>query len=275
MKKIINIYKPLGLTPLQLIEKFRSKFPEYKKAKIGFAGRLDPMAHGVMLLMIGDETKNRDKYLGLDKEYMFEVLFGVSTDTHDALGILNHLTIKLSDNYFNNKTMLQNRIEMFIKTKIGKHSQSYPPYSSIEVSGKPLFQWARENKLSEIEIPKKEIEIYEFELLEIGESKPEDIRKRIFENIKKVEGDFRQDEIAESWNKFFSNNLTIQQPALPAGRFNHLVVAKFRVNCSSGTYVRSLASELGKDLQTGAIALDINRTRVGGFALDKSINLDG
>ena len=51
-----------------------------------YAGRLDPMASGVLLVLAGEETKNKDKYLGLDKEYDFEILFGFATDTYDILG---------------------------------------------------------------------------------------------------------------------------------------------------------------------------------------------
>ena len=50
-------------------------------------GRLDPLAEGVLLILIGDECKNKEKYLGLDKEYEVAIIFGISTDTGDALGL--------------------------------------------------------------------------------------------------------------------------------------------------------------------------------------------
>ena len=65
MGSVLSIYKPIGVTPNQIIEKLREAQPEYQDIKIGFAGRLDPLAHGLLLLMTGDETKDRDKYLGL------------------------------------------------------------------------------------------------------------------------------------------------------------------------------------------------------------------
>src|SRR4051812_2270372 len=110
MNRVINVYKPIGFTPLQVIEKLREKFPEYKNVKIGYAGRLDPLAHGVLLLMIGDATKEREKYLGLDKSYEFEAVLGVSTDSYDVLGLVNNnLTMKL----FNNGANLEKKIEDF------------------------------------------------------------------------------------------------------------------------------------------------------------------
>ena len=86
--KVINIYKPQGVTPVQLIVKFRISYPEFKDTKIGFAGRLDPLAHGVMLLTIGEANFNREPLLNLNKTYKFKVLFGVETDSYDYLGLL-------------------------------------------------------------------------------------------------------------------------------------------------------------------------------------------
>jgi tRNA pseudouridine(55) synthase len=273
MNRVINIYKPLGLTPKQLIEKFRIQFPEYKDTKIGFAGRLDPMAHGVMLLMIGEATKERNKYLNLDKEYEFEVLLGVSTDTYDALGIINNGTNNQWSNPDLNSALLEINIKQFIKDKLGRHSQAYPPFSSKTVDGKPLYWYARNNKLSEIKIPKREIEIYDFDLIGIKKVKAEKVKKIIFENINKVDGDFRQKEILKKWEQFFSdsNNETMEQPALPAGRWNNFSIAKFRILCSSGTYVRSLADELGRCTKSGAITLDILRTKVGKFNINNHV----
>ncbi|HUQ85112.1 MAG TPA: hypothetical protein VM077_02205 [Candidatus Limnocylindrales bacterium] len=262
MIKILNIYKPIGLRPLQLINILRARHKEYQSIKIGFAGRLDPLAHGVMLLMLGDETKNRDKYLSLTKEYEFEVLFGMSTDTYDSLGLLNNLAIKQFNNSAFTRVDLEKQINQFIRTKLGRQHQPYPPYSSKEVNGKPLFQWAREKKLSVIEIPCRETEIYEFEQLSIASKSSDKIKRIIFENIEKVNGDFRQDTIIKQWQDFFYSNNSEQ-----------FTIAKFRVSCSSGTYVRSIANEIGQIIGVGAIALSILRTKVGENKLDDSLML--
>ena len=88
MKNVLNLYKQVGITPLQLIKKFVRSNPEYKDEKLGYAGRLDPMAEGVMIILVGDENKKREKYLDLNKKYEVGILFGVSTDTHDVLGLI-------------------------------------------------------------------------------------------------------------------------------------------------------------------------------------------
>jgi len=254
--KVLSFYKPPGITPNKLIDLIRKKYQEFADVKIGFAGRLDPLAHGVMLMMIGDENKNRDKYLNLSKIYEFQVLFGLDTDTYDVLGFLQSNKINMIP------VNLEKQINEFIKSKIGKQVQVYPPYSSKTVQGKPLFQWAREGRLSEIELPTHEIEIFNFDLLKIKEVPFDQIQKKILENINSVDGDFRQSETIKKWTKFFESaeGLTFK-------------IASFKIECSSGTYVRSLGHELGKKIGSGGIALDILRVKVGEYTLSKSNKL--
>lgn len=269
MQKILNVYKPKGLTPLQTIQLVRKKFPEYENTKIGFAGRLDPLAHGVLLLMVGEETtKERDTYLNLPKEYEFEAVFGVSTDTYDTLGIIqnSHVIARKNDEAISrlprSLTVARNDIQQFIQSKQGKQIQTYPPYSSKTVLGKPLYLWARENKLSKIQIPKREIEIYNFTLREINMLSVENLKTKIMNQVTSVDGDFRQKTIKEKWETFFTE---IKMQTLPT--------ALFHINCSSGTYIRSLIHELGKQTGMEAIALEILRTKVGEHNLSDSLKL--
>jgi tRNA pseudouridine55 synthase len=287
MQKLLSVYKPQGLTPLEVVNLVKEKFPEYKNAKIGYAGRLDPLAHGVLLLMIGDATKEKDKYLNLPKEYEFEAVFGVSTDTYDVLGMLvssrategsrgisyHKAALKRSLRSSADSVGMTKEIQSFIKSKLGKQIQIYPTFSSKTVQGKPLFWWARNNKLSEIQIPQREIEIYDFKLLEIKEISAAKLKKEIFRQIALVTGDFRQEQIKNTWNTLFTKD---QRPASPAGRLktnSRFLTAKLKISCSSGTYVRSIVNELGNRLNSGAITIDILRTKVGKYVLENSIKL--
>src|SRR6185437_1274560 len=160
MLKILTIYKPIGFTPFEVVKTIKQVNPKLSKVKMGYAGRLDPLAHGVLLLMIGEETKNRDYYLSLPKTYDFEVVFGVQTDTYDVLGLIEKTSLPINNvNLFVNK---------YVNKTIGKSLQTYPPYSSKTVQGKPLFWWARQGKLSEIEMPTREIEIFDFAVIAMG-----------------------------------------------------------------------------------------------------------
>ena len=246
MQKVLKLFKEEGETPLETIERFRRENPDYKKEKMTYAGRLDPMAEGILLVLVGEECKNKEKYLGLDKEYEFEILWGFKTDTYDILGLSKKGEKKLSVEE-KKKKILKNF--SFLE---GKFKQKYPPYSSMTVKGKQLHQWAREGKLDEIKIPEKKVEIYEMNFLGNREISGNKLFAEIKKRISKVQGNFRQKEILEKWKKNFENNLK-----------DSFLVSKFRVKCSSGTYVRGIVNELGNKIGEGALAFNIKRTKLG------------
>jgi tRNA pseudouridine55 synthase len=245
---MILLNKPVGPTPLQALDKLRLEQPELKEVKLSYAGRLDPMAEGLLLVMVGDENKERDKYLGLNKEYEVEILFGVETDTYDILGLVSAGNSKLDVS----KDDLGSTLNRFI----GEVKLPYPPYSSKPVNGLPLFQWARDGKLDEIEIPNQDSFINSIELLDLSKISGGYLKKYILDSIQKVDGDFRQDEILASWKKYFEDSGD-----------SEFSVAKIKVACQSGAYMRSIAHELGKILNTKAIALSIKRTRIGEYKI--------
>ena len=88
IKKVLKLNKKPGETPLECLNRFKVDNPEYEGEKMTYAGRLDPLASGVLLVLVGEECKKKEKYLGLDKEYELTILFGFSTDSHDVLGLI-------------------------------------------------------------------------------------------------------------------------------------------------------------------------------------------
>lgn len=260
MEKILNIYKPLGMGLLETIELFRKNNPQYENVKLGYAGRLDPMAEGVLLILVGDELKNQEKYWALDKEYEAEILLGFNTDTYDILGI-PELPITNYQLQYENKKQIE-KTKKILNSFQGPFTFLYPPYSSRTVKGKPLFWWARRNKLDEIEIPKKTSTIHNIEILNFYEMEKEVLEKLIINRINLVKGNFRQKLIKNTWQKIFKN--TKQQ------KFS---IIKIRVFVSSGTYIRSIANELGKRINTGAILLHLKRTKVGKYNTTNSIKI--
>ncbi|MCA9363758.1 hypothetical protein KC727_00880, partial [Candidatus Kaiserbacteria bacterium] len=87
MQRYATIEKRIGETPLEAAERLRVTLGLSADIPLAYAGRLDPMASGKLLVLIGDECKKQEQYHTLDKEYTFEVLFGVRSDTADVLGI--------------------------------------------------------------------------------------------------------------------------------------------------------------------------------------------
>tara|TARA_B100000963_G_scaffold356748_1_gene377532 strand:+ start:1658 stop:2359 length:702 start_codon:yes stop_codon:yes gene_type:complete len=229
----IKITKPLGFTPLELIEKFKKDNNISKK--VSFAGRLDPMAYGLMIILVGDECKKQDLYCGKDKIYEFNIIYGFETDSLDILGISKKIDKKQID----------------YKKLIGKIVQPFPVYSSktLKIDGvnKPLWWWAKNGKLDKSMIPKKEVEIYEIDKLEEKFYNSKEIYILINDRLSKLSDKnkkkFRYDKILLEWrNNLFDNKI--------------YRVDKFKTKVSSGTYIRAICKEMG------GVAFDINRVNI-------------
>jgi tRNA pseudouridine(55) synthase len=234
----VLLYKKEGETPLECLERFRIEQPLYEDAVLSYAGRLDPMAEGAMLVLVDEENKNRQPYLALDKSYEVEILFGVSTDTGDILGIIDKVEQK----------NVSEDLSSIFTSSVGKLLQKYPTYSSKTVDGKPLFQWARERKIDEIEIPEKEVEIFSVTPLAAYSLSGKEIKDQIRERISKVKGDFRQQEVLDSWGRAFQDAEALAF---------HIV--RIMVECTSGTYMRTLATEIARKAGSPGIAWKIKR----------------
>ena len=83
----------------------------------------------------------------------------------------------------------------------GEISLPLPPYSSYKIKGKPLFQWAREEKLNEIEIPTRKTKIHSAELLSLDKISGQKLLETIKQKINLIQGDFRQKEILKKWQE--------------------------------------------------------------------------
>lgn len=109
---MLNLYKKVGETPLECLGRWVKQNPKYENMKMTYAGRLDPMAEGELLVLVGEECYEKEKYLGLDKEYEFDILFGFGTDTYDILG-LTDLKVGFSDDY--DLSRHKEKIEKFLE----------------------------------------------------------------------------------------------------------------------------------------------------------------
>jgi len=243
---MIVIYKKRGETPLQALGRLREERSEYAHATLSYAGRLDPMAEGVMLVLVDEENKDREKYLGLDKTYVTEILFGYSTDTGDVLGRITESQKSVKSI----KSIKSEDIEKAVEKMVGNMSQKYPTYSSKSFAGE--YENAR---MGNIDIHVHDVELYSAELLEFGEISAQDLLERVRGEISHVVGDFRQEEIAKLWEESLR------------GSAKNFSIAKIRLSASSGFYVRQFAEDLGESLSTPALALSIVREKVGEYEI--------
>ena len=250
--QVLNLYKKLGETPRERLERLRVQKPHYAHEVLSYAGRLDPMAEGVLLCLVGSANKRRDAYLDLSKEYTLDILFGFSTDTYDILGRV----METGDPSGLTRKALQQALNEFR----GNLNQEYPPYSSKPVEGKSLFEWARMNALSSILLPSRSVTIYHIDIDRLYKVKESQLLHYIEDSISKVNGDFRQEEILADWHK-----------NLKAKGDREFPCATIKIACSSGTYARSVAHGVGRQLGIPALALHILRTQAGEYTVDKSL----
>ena len=230
---IIHIKKLLGETPNDLIKRFREDNKEYTNEKISFAGRLDPMASGAMILLTGEDCKRQSDFTSLKKKYKFKLIRNIITDSNDILGIPQLFPEKIDKSNF--------------KLEPQKFTQKFPVYSSRVVKGHPLWWWAKKGRLNEIEIPSKECEIYSVHENEKqrkivhGEVLIDNIVSRIDTlPVERREG-FRVDEIISSWKELLENKNIL------------LELTEYEISVSSGTYIRGICNSMG------GTAMDIHR----------------
>ncbi len=250
--RVLNLYKNLCETPRERLDRLRIERPEYAHEVLSYAGRLDPMAEGVLLTLVGSANGQREAYLNMSKEYVLDVLFGFSTDTYDVLGRV----MESGEPEEVTKSAIQKSLNEFR----GSVEQEYPPYSSKTVDGKSLFEWARASMLGSIVVPKKTVTVYEIKIESVYKLSEKTLLNYIEQHVGRVNGDFRQDEILQTWNRYLRQNGD-----------RSFVCATIKISCSSGVYARSIAHGLGQDLGVPALSLHILRTKVGEYSVDKSL----
>jgi tRNA pseudouridine(55) synthase len=236
-----QIIKETGNTMVQTMDKFKK---ENGINKVCYCGRLDPMARGLVLLLTGDECKKMSEYLGHSKEYEFEILFGISTDTDDPMGIINNI-----NNIHNYKETDVNiyfdKIKEYIK--IGKFEQDFHSFSSKRVDGQPMWKQPHihHNK------PHHTVEIYNVEYKSIKKYDFLEWKTHIIDTINKIDkkNNFRQVEIIDNYNNI-------------GYKFDKIYSIPIKINVSTGFYIRQLVCDIKNHFGINILTYDINRTNI-------------
>ena len=210
---LILVYKKKGKTSRNVVENISKKYG----VKAGHIGTLDPMAKGLLPVLVGNTCKLSKYLMEHDKTYLVEMKFGYNTETLDIEG-----EILEEDKSFRENNIVDNEFFDMIK-ELGTKKQIPPIYSAKKLNGKKLYEIARKDKEKAIEMAKekaKEITIYnmyDISLKELWDNNPKDI------------------------------------------------VLSFKVECSSGTYIRSLVRDIAENMGTIAIMTDLRRIAVGNY----------
>ena len=211
MDGILIINKPKDYTSNDIVNKVK----KILNIKVGHTGTLDPNATGVLPLLLGKGTKFSKYLINHDKKYIATLQLGIKTSTADIEGNV------IEKREVNSSIFDEKNIDNVLKTFLGKQIQTPPIYSAIKVNGKKLYEYARNNK--EVEIPKRNIEIYNIHLLKL---------------------DTKMNQI------------------------------KFDVECSKGTYIRSLCEDIAERLGTVGYMKELERAKVGEFRIEESVTID-
>ncbi len=155
MDGIIIINKPKKRTSHDIVYLAKKATGE----KVGHTGTLDPMATGVLPLLIGKGTLCSKYLINHDKIYEVQLTLGIKTDSADSEGLV------LEQKEVSDETFQKEKIEETLKTFLGKQEQIPPMHSAIKVNGRKLYEYARKGQT--VEVKPRQIEIYEIELLKI------------------------------------------------------------------------------------------------------------
>ena len=202
------INKPKGKTSHDVVDAVRH-LAGFRQ--IGHLGTLDPLATGVLVLLLGRATRLVQFYVGRRKRYKAGFRFGFATDAYDSDGEAQGPDAP--------PVLDAALLEKFASERIGRFEQMPPPFSAKKVKGRPAYEMAR--KKQPVELKPVEVVLFEFKLTEIEGS-----------------------------------------------------IARFVIECSSGTYIRALAHEMGQKVGSGAHLAEIERTAVGEFSLEQAIPLE-
>jgi tRNA pseudouridine55 synthase len=202
------IDKPQGKTSHDVVDAVRH-LAGFRQ--IGHLGTLDPLATGVLVLLLGRATRLVQFYNGRRKRYSAGFRFGFATDTYDSDGEAQGPDAP--------PVLDKEMLEKLAAERVGRFEQMPPAFSAKKVHGRPAYELARKKQV--VELKPVEVELFEYRLTEI-------------------EGN----------------------------------IARFVIECSSGTYIRALAHEMGQKLGCGAHLAEITRTAVGEFSLEQAVKLE-
>ena len=156
MDGILIVNKTKGCTSHDIVYQVKKIVNE----KVGHTGTLDPMATGVLPLLIGKGTLCSKYLINHDKVYKVQLTLGVKTDTADSEGSI------IEEKKVPQEAFQKKRIEEVLETFLGKQEQIPPMYSAIKVKGKKLYEYARKGQV--VEVQPRLIEIYKIKLLKIN-----------------------------------------------------------------------------------------------------------
>jgi tRNA pseudouridine(55) synthase len=247
------LWKPYGITSNYFTTDLKNK---YNIAKICYAGRLDPLAQGLMLILTDNDICTMNTHLKHNKKYTFDIILGLSTSSGDIAGNINEEANNIN---ITNAYIYEHLIE-FIKNYT---NQSYPNISSYVIKhdtyGRKPMWWYFKNNIA-INIPSKPVNIYDYKICDICQVNCADFYITALQRLntitsKKTLEDLPIDTYIENYKTSLNNINNVNNT-------DYKIKISMEIIVSSGFYIRQFCSDFGKYINIPSIAFDITRTDI-------------
>lgn len=228
--------KPLAWSSFDVVNRTRYLLIRrlgIKKLKVGHAGTLDPLATGLLVLCVGDFTKRIDEFQAMPKEYTGTITFGATRPSYDLE--------KAVDATFPTAHITNALLEKIRPQFVGDIQQIPPVFSAVKVDGRRMYKNARTGE--EVDMPHRTVHI---DLLELGALHAVPPNEHDGPIVASAKG----------------------APIMLHPEYADGIQCDFKVQCSKGTYIRSLAHDLGQAAGSGAYLSALRRTATGGFSVE-------
>ena len=257
---VLAVDKPRQWTSFQAVNKIKAIVRNaygLKKFKIGHAGTLDPLATGLLLVCLGKATKTIPQLQDGDKVYTGTFVFGATTPCFDLERPIDH--------YYPYEHITPAMLEQRLSQFTGTVMQVPPMFSAVKIDGLRAYEYARRDQQGAttsqspddptVTIQPKPVNIYSFEITAFRHGTADVAAPTVATEA--VDLDARH---------LYNNPLG----TVPA----HLPQADFRIYCGKGTYIRSIARDLGLALGSGAFLSALRREQIGSYTVANALQLD-
>lgn len=248
---VLPVDKPRQWTSFQTVNKAKAVIRHVyglKKFKIGHAGTLDPLATGLLLICAGKATKQIPELQDGDKVYTGTMVLGATTPCYDLERAI--------DQYYPYEHITTELLEKTISQFTGTILQVPPMFSAVKIAGQRAYEYARTDDPS-VTIQPKPVTVYSFEITAFRPGVPTNPR-----DPKVPKGPTA----STDQKNLYQNPLGTVPPELPQ--------LDFRICCGKGTYIRSLARDLGSAIGSGAFLSALRREQIGSYSVTDALSLD-
>jgi tRNA pseudouridine55 synthase len=260
---VLPIDKPYRWTSADVIRKVKFAAIRHfhkKNLKVGHAGTLDPLATGVLLVCIGNATKQAQSFQDHDKEYLAGIMFGATTPSYDRE--------KDIDRRFPYEHISEESVAEVLPSFLGTHEQIAPLFSAKSVDGVRAYEMARRMYKQSAGTSSGDFDAAALSILQKSMITIHSISLESF-----VPSTLPTDVVSPKTVEDTSSSASSRINVIDTSALG-LPVATVRIACSKGTYIRAFARDIGEALGSGAFLNSLCRTRTGEFSIENSLSLD-